>query len=272
MDSPDDPVDAPDAPLLRALFPPEGGFRHKMGLQRREFHEFYAPTAAGPAIRREKGAILASNPTLYAVLAEEGCAAFGEFAAMLGHPDAPGQTPLAAACSLSLQIEPDFLLVRPPDWTLAWASVCFPSHWSLEGKLRLPLWEIHAAVPGLNDGLGRKITTFFERMAPGEGWGRANWGLSASARRNQHPRLSGPSLAADTPPEATFLRVEDQHLLKLPRTGALAFGIRIFSFRLSEVARDASIAAALKERLATMPPDVANYKGLTRFLASRQTA
>ena len=271
MDSPDDSVDAPDARLLRALLPPGEGFRHKMGLQRREFGEFYAPTAAGPAIRREKDAILTADLALHTALAEEGRAAFDEFAALLGHPDVAGQ-PLDAVRALSLRIEPDFLLVLPPDWTLAWASVCFPSHWSLEGKLRPPLWEIHAAVPGLNDDLGRKIATFFERMTPGEGWGRANWGLSASARRNQHPHLTLPSLAADTPPEKNFLRVEDQHLLKLPLTGALAFGIRIFSFQLSDVARDPSIAAALRERLETMPPDVANYKGLTRYLASGQAA
>lgn len=241
-----------------------------MGLQRREFREFYAATAAGASIRREKAAILESDPALYTLTSDEGRPAFGEFADLLGHHNARshGHALLDATRTLSERIEPDFLLVLPPDWTLTWASVSFPSRWSLEGKLHRPLHEIHAAVPGLNVELGRKIATFFERMTPGEGWGRANWGLSASARRNQHPRLPTPVLTAGTPPEEAFVRVEDQHLLKLPRTGAMAFGIRVFSFRLSEVWRDQVVAAALRERFRTMPLEVANYKGLAQFLTA----
>ncbi len=40
--------------------------------------------------------------------------------------------------------------------------------------------------------IGGKIATFFARLAPGEGWRRANWGLSASCARNQHPSRTGP--------------------------------------------------------------------------------
>ncbi len=273
MASPDIFADPPDTRLLRVLFPPGEGFRHKMGVQRREFREFYAATAAGTSIQRDKTALLADDPTRYMVASTGGWSAFHEFAAMLGVSDVAGAADaprwLDATRNLSLRVEPDFLLLLPPDWRLVWASVAFPSRWSLEGELHRPLHEIHAAVPGLNAELGRKIDTFFARMSPGEGWGRANWGLNASASRNQHPCLTLPTLTADTPPDETFVRVEDQHLLKLPGTGAMAFGIRVLSFRLSEVAHDEAVAAALRERLKTMPPDVAEYKGLARFLAAK---
>lgn len=272
MDSSDPPADAPDWRLLRALFPAGEGFRHKMGLQRREFGEFYAPTADGAPIRREKTAILEDDFFLYTLASGDGAAAFREFASALGHADLASDggddsDRAAATRELTLRIEPDFLLLTPPDWTLAWASVCFPSRWSLEGKLRRPLPELHTPVPGLNAELGQKIATFFDRMVPGEGWTRANWGLSASAQRNQHPRLPMPTLTAMTPPEETFVRIEDQHLVKLPQTGAVAFGIRIFSFRLSDVAHDPTVKAGLLEKLRTMPPEIANYKGLTQLLA-----
>ena len=265
--------DTPDWRLLRALFPAGEGFRHKMGLQRREFDDFYAPTAAGPTIRREKAAVLDHAFSLYTLASREGTMAFHEFAAALGHADLaasgddePGRT--ASMRELTLRIEPDFLLLMPPGWTLAWASVCFPSHWSLEGKRHRPLPELHEPVPGLNADLGRKITTFFDRMAPGEGWTRANWGLSAATNRNQHPSLPLLPLTATTPPEETFVRIEDQHLLKLPRSGAVAFGIRIASFRLSEIVHEPTVKAGIAAKLRTMPPEIANYKGLTQFLAA----
>lgn len=181
---------------------------------------------------------------------------------MLGHTmDNPFDS-WTATRTLSLQVEPDFLLLIPPDWILAWASVCFPSRWSLEGKLHRPLHEIHFPVPGLNAELGNKIAAFFARLTPGEGWGRANWGLSASVNRNQHPSLPIPSLTTDTTTQETFVRVEDQHLLKLPRTGSIAFGIRVLSFRLSDVANDQQVLAGLLEKLQTVPPKTARYKGL----------
>ena len=269
MDSPD----TPNWPLLRTLFPAGEGFRHKMGLQRREFGEFYAPTAGGPTIRRQKASLLDEAFSLYTLASQEGVPAFREFATALGHSDLatsvdhdPDQP--ASMRELTLRTEPDFLLLTPPGWTLAWASVCFPSRWSLEGKLHRPLPEVHEPVPGLNAELGRKITTFFDRMVPGEGWTRANWGLSASTHRNQHPRLPLPPLTAKTPAEETFVRIEDQHLLKLSQTGAVAFGIRVFSFRLGEVIREPAVRAGIAEKLRTMPPEIANYKGLTQFLAA----
>jgi len=265
------PVDAPDWRLLRALFAEGEGFLHKMGVRRREFSEFYAPTADGSSLRRQKAALLGHGPSEYMAMAGAGLAVFREFAEALGHraADSCGEEMpdwIDATRTLSLRTEPDFLLLTPPDWTLVWASVCFPSRWSLEDKLRRPLHEIHAVVPGLNAELGSKIATFFARMVPGEGWGRANWGLSASPARNQHPQLPVPTLTAWTRAEETFVRIEDQHLLKLSRTGGIAFGIRVLNFRLSEVLRDPFVTASLQEKLRTMPPDVAAYKGLTDYL------
>ena len=266
-------ADLPDFALLRALFPPDEGFRHKMGLQRREFRDFYAPTVSGPSIAERKAAILDTGPALYVAASEAGWPAFREFATILGlERSADGASTdgerHAAARELSLRIEPDYLLLLQPDWTLVFAGVCFPSHWTLEGKLHRRLHEIHSAVPGLNEGLGRKIALFFDRMIPGEGWRRANWGLSASSAGNQHPCVRIARLTADSTPDTTFLRVEDQHLLKLPRTGAIAFGIRVSSFRLSDIAREPDIATALRQQLRTMPEEIVGYKGLTAFLAT----
>ena len=161
-----------------------------------------------------------------------------------------------------LALEPDWLLLADPDWRLVWASVCFPTRWSLAGKAGLPLPDIHAAVPGLNHELGRKIDVFFGRLRPGESWARANWGLSASGERNQHPSRPFTPLCERTPDAVVSVRVESQDFCKLPQTGAIAFGIRILNFPLPGVRDRPGIAAGLKSQLRTMPGEVAAYKGI----------
>lgn len=259
VQSSDDPEpDPPDWDLLASLFDAGSSFRHRMGLRRHAADDFYAPTAAATSIREEKRRILEAHSGLYTLSSAAGRDATSEFAGLLNL-----ELPVDATVdALSLAIEPDLLFVFPPDWTLGWASVCFPTRWTLEGKLHEPLGSIHAVIPALNEQLGRQITTFLDRLAPGDGWRRANWGLSGSTRRDQHPRLPYSGLTNESSAEETYIRVEDQHFLKLPMTGAIAFGIRIASYRLSDVADRPDIRAGLAEKLRTMPEAVAKYKGL----------
>ena len=259
------PADLPGGELLSHLFSP-GDYRHRMGLRRANANEFYAATPAAGTIRREKESILDRDGERYTLTTPEGHHAAVEFAETLGLQPDGRETPQALCRRLSLELEPDLLFVQPPDWLLVWASVCFPSRWSLDDKARRPLTWIHEAVPGLNPELGGKIGTFFARLPPGEGWRRANWGLSASPRRNQHPRETIPLLTPETPPGQVFIRVEDQHLLKLPGTGAIAFGIRIANFAWSAAMRNPAVAPHLLEKLRTMHPEIARYKALTDFI------
>lgn len=269
------PGDPPDWELLSSLFSEESSYRHRMGLRRASAKEFYEPTIAGPAIRAEKQAILDRAGERHTLVTPEGHAAAVEFARLLGLPsevasETNDDVQRTFNQRLGLTLEPDLMLVQPPDWSLVWANVCFPSRWSLEGKLRRPLTWIHDPVPSLNAQLGHKIATFFSRLAPGEGWRRANWGLSVSAIRNQHPDEPIPTLGTATPPDQIFVRVEDQHLLKLPGTGAIAFGIRIANFAWIELMRRPEIAASLRKKLRSMSPDITLYKGLERFIPSIQ--
>ncbi len=261
------PADPPDWDLLAPLFGP-GDYRHRMNLRRVSAHEFYKATPAAGTIRREKGSTLDRDAERYTLVTTEGHRAAVEFAAALGLQTDGRETPQAFCQRLSLALEPDLLIVQPPDWSLVWASVCFPSRWSLEDKARRPLTSIHKAVPGLNPDLGGKIAAFFARLPPGEGWRRANWGLSASTRRNQHPAENIAPLTAETALDRVAIRVEDQHLLKLPESGAIAFGIRIASFAWDTVMRHPTIAPQLLDKLRTMPPEISLYKGLTRFIPS----
>src|SRR5438034_8163832 len=91
---------------------------------------------------------------------------------------------------LGALIESDWVLLRADDqgvYRLIAGAVCFPSGWSLQGKLGKTIDEIHAIVPGLNAALARQINAFMAKLAPGALWERENWGLSADTELNHHP-------------------------------------------------------------------------------------
>ena len=241
-------------------------FRHRLGISKGSVRDFYGATGEAAAIRAQKEAVLGlPDAAQYRVETAEGEAPLHEFTRALGLPAALTEAERdgpARHRAVTLALEPDWLLLSAPDWRLVWASVCFPTRWSLVGKAGLPLPDIHAAVPGLNGALGRQIGGFFGRLPPGEGWARANWGLTASPERNQHPSRPTEPLSGRTPAAAVSVRVESQHLYKLPQTGAIAFGIRILHFPWAGVRERPRIAAGLQSQLRTMPGEVAAYKGI----------
>jgi hypothetical protein len=244
-------------------------FRHRMGIARADFRGFYGGTKGAADIRSAKAEVFArTDAARYAVETSEGAASLAEFVRLLDSQgiasgfSTDSGIPRAGTQKLSLALEPDWMLLLGPDWRLVWASVCFPTRWSLEGKAGVPVQEIHGGVPGLNAELGEKVGKFFARLVPGEGWKRANWGLSLGAELNQHPSRSPELISNRTPLDAIYLRVEAQHLQKLPESGAIVFGIRILHFALPAVCERSGLGAQLCAQLRTMTPEVAAYKGI----------
>ncbi len=255
------PTDPPDWDLLTALFANgTGEFRHQMGLRRGAARDFYRRTPDADSIAAEKAAILARpDASLYRLESPEGNRALAEFTALLGGEESEDRD---AAIRGSSRIS--CCSCRRAGNSAGRASA-FRRRWSLEGKLHEPVTEIHGVVPALNAQLGRQIALFFERLAPGgadSGWRRTNWGLAASAARNQHPSLALPRIPASARPDDLFLRLENQHFMKLPDSGAIAFGIRIATHRLAEIIARPEIRAGLRERLRTMPEAISDYKGI----------
>lgn len=186
--------------------------------------------------------------------------------AWTGHA-VPIPSPLAPrtlAANLGKWLEPDFVLLsrdsQPARMTAG--CVCFPSSWYPEHKLGATLEGIHDVVPGLNPALGEAIDGFLSRLKPGTAWVRANWGLSASAERNQHPWRQLPRLRAPLDPARAWVRIEHQCITLLPRSGAILFGIRIEQRPLDKLLGDTSTAQALARALRTMPGPMAAYKGI----------
>jgi dimethylamine monooxygenase subunit A len=161
--------------------------------------------------------------------------------------------------------EVDFLLMKPDDegvFRLYGGCLCFPSHWDLREKLGLPMADIHAPVPGLNESLGRQIDGFLRRIKPGISWERANWGLSRTGELNLHPSRQLPRLDAGITLDDVWFRLEEQSLVALPTSGGILFGIRLVILPMRQIKADPVARQGMIRALQTMPEPMARYKGI----------
>ncbi len=259
---------------ISELFPDED-YRFHMGLERGTPEEFFKATAANAAVISERQRWLLSEPNVYSAclpqcppLLDE-CIALArnwrtlsdsECADLMVRP-----SPVQRCLLLGEIWEPDFLLLDADAkgaFHLVGGCVAFPSSWTLEEKIGMPIELIHGPVPGLNAQLGRSIHSFLSKLSPGDMLLRHNWGLSRSSELNQHPKRILPRLDAAVSLTEVWLRVERQALLRLPQSRGILFGIRIEMHSLAELLPDRLAVNRLARLLKTMPVEVAAYKGL----------
>jgi dimethylamine monooxygenase subunit A len=156
-------------------------------------------------------------------------------------------------------------------WRLAAACVCFPTRWVLADKVGRTVREIHAPVAFYDEQLADPVDSFFDRLAPGVGKGvwRLNWNLTddptlfqpvAHARRDRRADISAANAGAEV-----WLRVERQTLVRLPRTAAVVFGIRVHADPLGDLAGDPDALGRLERSLRAMPEPTWDYKGLGAY-------
>lgn len=128
----------------------------------------------------------------------------------------------------------DFLIMERPEGAeehvLTAGVLLFPAHWTLSEKIGRPLVRIHQPVPDYEGDLSRRVQRFFDGVQVGRPLWRANWHFAGT------PQIVTPMREVDKvglylerlPDERSvgWLRVERQTILRLPRTGAVVFGVR----------------------------------------------
>ncbi|EGO01567.1 hypothetical protein SERLA73DRAFT_176926 [Serpula lacrymans var. lacrymans S7.3] len=178
-------------------------------------------------------------------------------------------------------------------------AICVPGFWRMRDKIGMPLDEIHITgnVPQYKEKLQTSMERFFKRMPlekpvvrnnyfiqvvkplkksedghtlddkeettsdvdPEElGWSDSTNGPEdAFAHGHGHARRQAPYLA----PQTLRLRTERQTLRRLPRTGAIIFGIRTYLFKIEELADEPGVPGRLASSIRSWPDDVSTYKG-----------
>ncbi|MXG89213.1 heme-dependent oxidative N-demethylase family protein [Nocardioides flavescens] len=179
---------------------------------------------------------------------------------------------------LAREVPDDLLLVRERDGRLHFdaGAVTFAAAWSVSFDVGMDMYEIHGPVPRMTgSGMTARAEQFLLRMPADQVFRRVNWNVAASPTRTYDislealPAWAGDmdaALAAGTAIPDCQLRIELEHFVRLPMSGAVTFNIRTFMASLAEVRRFPAYAAQLATILDELPEDLATYKGFAHLI------
>lgn len=176
---------------------------------------------------------------------------------------------------LGTQIQDDIVLLDVRDNTM-WLDaglVTFAADWSFSFDVGMSFLEIHGPVPRVKEeNIIARAEQFLMRLQPGEQFRRTNWTMTIGNRLDTSTETYpewGPdrgTIATDPDmPDKLHLRVEVQHLIRLPHTGVLLFLIRSYLLPLRDIAKVPAWRSKFGHVLAELPDDMAEYKGIIRY-------
>ena len=150
-------------------------------------------------------------------------------------------------------------------WHLVAASLCFPAHWVLAEKMSKPLAAIHDPVPHYDERLAGPVDRFFNKMTVGPISARMNWSLQIGTELFTPHRAERQATASDLDNNQLCLRLENQTLRKLPRTGFVLFTIRTHIEPVSRWRHTSNAIHDLAQMLKDMSSESQSYKGATLY-------
>ncbi|GGL99068.1 heme-dependent oxidative N-demethylase family protein [Nakamurella endophytica] len=194
------------------------------------------------------------------------------WSARTGDPLVDGAHPLAA---LAGQVQEDLFLLGPREDRLYVDAVAatFTGSWSSSFSLGMSFADLHSPVPRIRDsGMVDRTERFLLSLDPGDVYRRTNWSIYDSGRLDasleaSHRRDPGHAVRSATEHRygSLRLRVELQHLVRLPATGALLFLIKTQLAAFADIVTVPQWAGQLRSVLAELPEDMAAYKGFARY-------
>jgi hypothetical protein len=138
-------------------------------------------------------------------------------------------------------VQQDFCVLNKveAEHVLQAAVLCFPASWSLAEKIGKTMIDIHKPVEPYDEVLAMKVQNMFDLMRSEQPLWRANRlvysdpDLFQPRRENNRRSLEGGQ---------RWARVERQTLRKLPKTGAIVFGIHTSVVRFEVLPREDQLA------------------------------
>ena len=147
--------------------------------------------------------------------------------------------------------------------------------WSLDFDVGMNFFEWHAPVPLAHQaGVFDRALKFLLNMQHGRPVRRLNWTMTINSRLDTSPEnyhkwgIDRTTVTPENVGDKVHLRVELQGLWRLPRSNAILFSIRCYMIKMRELVTVPKWGRRLPRVLRTLPDEIADYKGLTRY---RQT-
>lgn len=133
-------------------------------------------------------------------------------------------------------VQQDFCVLekRGDEHVMTAAILCFPASWTLAQKIGKPLIGIHIPVSEYDENIARRVQRLFDGIKVGRPMWRKNALWYRESDLHQPRRENAPREEVGVG-EGDYLRSERQSLLRLPKTGAVIFGIHTFVLRREDV-------------------------------------
>ena len=175
------------------------------------------------------------------------------------------------------QVQEDIVLLDQRDGDLFADAgvVTFAAGWSFGFDVGMTFLEIHGPVPRLREtGVITRAREFLMRLQPGDTYRRTNWSMTVGRRLDVSTEAFPQALPdrdhLDALDDEAFgrlihLRVEVQHVIRLPESGAICFLIRSYMLPLADIATVDEWRARTAAVLAELPYDMVEYKGLSAY-------
>lgn len=172
------------------------------------------------------------------------------------------------------QTQGDFNLLDQRDDDLYMDAGCVtgPADWSLHFDLGMSFRQWHGPVPLAHEmGIFDRALRYLLNIQVGRPARRLNWTLTVNPRLDTSPETycewggDRASVTLDNAGARVYLRVELQALVRMPRSHALMFSIRTYLISLAELATRPEWARRLHRVLRSLPENLADYKGLSRY-------
>ena len=135
----------------------------------------------------------------------------------------------------------------------------------LAEKMGKPLGAIHDSVPHYDERLAGPVERFFNKMTVGPISARMNWSLQIGTDLFTPHRAQRQAAASDLDNHQLCLRVENQTLRKLPRTGFVLFTIRTHIEPVSRWKHTPNAIDDLATMLNDMSSESQSYKGASLY-------
>ena len=175
---------------------------------------------------------------------------------------------------ITRQAQGDFVIVDQRDGQL-WCDagmVTTQADWSLDFDNGMNFHEWHGPVPLAHEiGVFDRALKFLLNLQQGKPVRRLNWTMTINPRLDTSPENYhkwGPDRATVTPEnvgDKVHLRCELQTLWRLPRSNAILFVVRCYLIKMEELVTVPKWARRFHRVLRDLPPELADYKGLTRY-------
>ena len=164
----------------------------------------------------------------------------------------------------SLWVPEDFCLLEKidNDYVMTAASVCSPSNWVLREKIGQTVDFIHGPVPDYDSILSERVNRFLEGMGSGRVLLRYNWSIQSGNELFWRDDLNPTLDVLNSHSPILYWRVERQTFIRLPISGAIVFGIRIFLHSFDSLRDIEGFDQSIEQLLSQLPASQKHYKGL----------